>query len=419
MAEGILRKIDAKNLTMEADDTRILTYKLTDKTKFLRDATEIKATDLHLGDKIQVEAREDSEAYLYAINVRFEKAVEPPPATSTKNAGKTAAPSKDSADNGNRPTPNVNLPVPRGPNEEPPHLRRGIPPKRKASAAEKADLAANTVPVKGAPAATAPKGPGTGAIAPSPAPGSEPAISPPPPAQASIPIESPIEHARQAAFSFTETLPNYVCQQFTTRYLSDSRPVSWRAQDVVSAEVVYDNGKEDYRKVAINGHETKKPMSKLSGSWSTGEFGTILEDLLSPATQADFRYQHEDAIANRSAYMYDYTVEQRNSHWQVTVASQTVYPSYKGTIWIDKKTYRILRIEMAARDIPGEFPLDTVETAMDYDFVRLGEHEFLLPVHAENLSCERGSLDCSRNVLDFRNCHKFTGETNIEFQPIK
>ncbi|MGH9666742.1 MAG: hypothetical protein ACRD9L_20150, partial [Bryobacteraceae bacterium] len=148
-------------------------------------------------------------------------------------------------------------------------------------------------------------------------------------------------------------------------------------------------------------------------------FGTILEDLLSPATQADFRYQHEDTVANRSAYMYNYTVEHRNSHWQVTVASQTVYPAYKGTLWIDKKTYRIMRIEMAAREIPEEFPLDTVETAVDYDFVRLGEHEFLLPVHAENLSCERGSLDCSRNVLDFRNCHKFTGETSIEFQPVK
>lgn len=426
-AEGILRKIDAKNLTIEADDTRILTYKLTDKTKFLRDGKEIKSSDLHLGDKIQVEARQDTEDYLYAANVEFEKAAAPAPKEQAKNSApdaKNSTPDKQSADN-SAPAPNVNLPVPRDPDEEPPHLRRGVPPKHKESAADKADLAKNTVPVNGAQAPVAPRGPGSGSVAPSPAPPPAPtqesslAISPPPAPQAGIPIQSPIEHAQQAAFSFTETLPNYVCQQFTTRYISNSRPVSWQAQDVVSAEVVYDRGKEDYRNVAVNGRATKKPMSELPGSWSTGEFGTILDDILSPATQADFRYQREDNIANRSAYMYNYTVEHRNSHWQVTVASQTVYPAYKGTIWIDKKTYRVLRIEMAAREIPEEFPLDTVETAVDYDFVRLGEHEFLLPVHSENLSCERGSLDCDRNVLDFRNCHKFTGETNIQFNGVK
>ena len=420
--EGTVRKIDAKTLTIEASDTRIITYKLTDKTKFLRDGKEIKGSDLNLGDKIQVEATQDSEDYLYAVNVTFEKAA-PKPVASAKASG------KDSADDKNaQPESSVNLPVPRDPNEEPPHLHRGIPPKHKESAAEDADLAANTVPVNGtrqgpaAPAAS-PQVHGTGSVAPAPAPVPPPST----PAQstmaesrattaaANIPIESPIERARQAAFSFTETLPNYVCQQFTTRYMSNSRPVSWQAQDVVSAEVVYDGGKEDYRNVAINGHPTKKPMSELPGSWSTGEFGTILEDLLSPATQADFRYQHEDTASHRPSYMFNYTVEHANSHWQVTVASQTIMPAYKGSIWIDKKTYRVLRIEMQAREIPTEFPLDTVESAVDYDFVRLGENEFLLPVHAENLSCERGSLECSRNTLDFRNCHKFTGETNIIF----
>ncbi|MGH9663370.1 MAG: hypothetical protein ACRD9L_02975, partial [Bryobacteraceae bacterium] len=245
-AEGILRKIDAKNLTIEADDTRILTYKLTDKTKFLRDAKEIKASDLHLGDKVQVEARQDTEDYLYAVNVEFEKAAAPAPAAGAKEREKDSAAGKESADNGAPPPPNVNLPVPRGPDEEPPHLRRGIPPKRKESAKEKADLAANTVPANRTQPPAAPRGAGSGAVAPAPAPAtaapapeSTLAISPPPAAKANIPVESPVEHARQAAFSFTETLPNYVCQQFTTRYMSNSRPVSWQAQDVVSAEVVY------------------------------------------------------------------------------------------------------------------------------------------------------------------------------------
>jgi hypothetical protein len=95
------------------------------------------------------------------------------------------------------------------------------------------------------------------------------------------------------------------------------------------------------------------------------------------------------------------------------MAGQSVLPAYKGSVWIDKKTARILRIEMQARKIPEAFPLDTVEWVVDYSFVRIGDGEFLLPVHAENLSCWRGTSRCARNAIDFRNYRRFTSESQI------
>ena len=60
--------------------------------------------------------------------------------------------------------------------------------------------------------------------------------------------------------------------------------------------------------------------------------------------------------------------------------------------------------------------LQRIETAVDFDYISLGTPEkFLLPVHAEVLSCARGSNECDRNVIDFRNYHKFTGESTIKF----
>ncbi len=70
---------------------------------------------------------------------------------------------------------------------------------------------------------------------------------------------------------------------------------------------------------------------------------------------------------------------------------------------------------MEAVQLPKEFPLDKVESATDYQFVRIGDREFLLPIHAEVLSCQRGSSNCSRNVIDFRNYHKYAGEATITF----
>jgi hypothetical protein len=75
----------------------------------------------------------------------------------------------------------------------------------------------------------------------------------------------------------------------------------------------------------------------------------------------------------------------------------------------------VLRIEIAAEKIPRSFPLDTVESAIDYDFVLIGDMKYLLPTHSEALSCRRGTGDCTRNVIEFRNYKKFGAETNITF----
>jgi hypothetical protein len=65
--------------------------------------------------------------------------------------------------------------------------------------------------------------------------------------------------------------------------------------------------------------------------------------------------------------------------------------------------------------MPKAFPLDTVESAVDYDYVLIADKKFLLPVHSEALSCERGTAICSRNVIDFRNYRKFGADTEITF----
>ena len=112
---------------------------------------------------------------------------------------------------------------------------------------------------------------------------------------------------------------------------------------------------------------------------------------------------------------YDFTVDRPHSHWKIQVQGQFLLPAYQGSVTIEKATGHVLRIEMQAKEIPKQFPEDVVETTVDYDYVSLGTEKFLLPVHAELLSCERGSYRCQRNTIDFRTYHKFTGESTIKF----
>ena len=163
-----------------------------------------------------------------------------------------------------------------------------------------------------------------------------------------------IDMARDEAFSFSETLPNYVVKQFTTRFQTEptrSRSTSWRALDTVTADVVYQDGKESYKNILVNGRTPREAPEK-SGSWSSGEFASTLQDIMSPYTNADFHGKRSTTIVNRPAYRYDFSVEQTNSHWRVETSGQAYQPEYTGTVWIDKENYRVLRIELSARNMP-------------------------------------------------------------------
>ncbi len=183
--------------------------------------------------------------------------------------------------------------------------------------------------------------------------------------------------------------------------------------DIVSAEVIYSNGHESYRNVKIDDHRTDKAMQEIGGSWSVGEFASTLLDLFSPYTNAQFRSGGTSPISGFIAQVYDFQVQSENSHWSVQAESQTMHPAYRGSVWVDPATARVLRIETQAIDIPSDFPLDRVESAVDYSEVRIAGNSFLLPVHAESLGCQRGGSECSHNVIDFRNYHEFKVDVKI------
>jgi hypothetical protein len=400
---GMLKRMDSKSIVLILGDFRELEFKRTEKTKFLKKGEEAKPETFKPGDQIAIEAEEEAGAFLTAVNVHWEKAGTPPAADAKKPADVT----NDEA----APPPTVMIePKPATPDSDdpgPPRLQRGKPAPARQTAPAPAAEPQQTAVVVAPPALPQPSVMAPSAMTVERIDGNAPERK----------DDALIRKAQETALEFTETLPNYVCQEVIARFQSETSPVSWHAIDVVTAEVVYEGGKEDYRNLKINGKAVKKGMEELGGSWSTGEFGTVLVDILSPATAADFRLRGEARIAAISARKYDFEVTRENSHWTIRTGSQTYRPAYKGSIWIDPKTARVLRIEMQSRNLPEEFPLDKVESATDYEYVRLGgTQQFLLPVHAETLSCQRGTSICTRNTIDFRNYHKYSGQSTIEFQ---
>ena len=449
---GKLKQMDKKSISLELGDNRILDFKRDGKTRFYKNGDEIKEPKFNVGDQLSIEGTEAPDGTMNAVNVYWEKGAS---STNTASAG-----SKDKNDGAvdtwkDDAPKGAAAPSAAPPKDAAPPARDAAPPARTEEASAKTDDSTTRTASaeKAPPPSRSADDPGPPTLrrgrvadpsrehAEAPLPQIE--VPPTPPtqrAEARIPereeetappprrsgnegyipiVQKPddplIRKAADAAMDFTETLPNYVCQEMMSRYQSESHPANWQPIDVVATNLVYENGKEDYRNVTVNG-KPRKSIEDTGGSWSTGEFGTVLVDLFSPATNANFHYRKDSRVAGINTKEYDFDVARENSHWNIHMGSQTYMPAYKGSVWIDPATSRVLRIEMQAVGFPEAFPTDHVESATDYQYIRLGDtRQYLLPVHAETLSCQRGTNFCSRNTIDFRNYRKYSGESTITF----
>jgi hypothetical protein len=227
--------------------------------------------------------------------------------------------------------------------------------------------------------------------------------------------EGLIKDAREASSKFSAGLPAYLAQQVTTRYFATGWPISrWQQIDEITAELSYVGGKEDYKDFRIDGKEIDRP--ERSGSWSTGEFGTTLEDVMSFTTDASFKRRGDDTVAGRTAVVFDYTVALEHSHWTMVAPDERTYrPAYKGAIWIDKDTRRVLRIEQRTDSFPPDFPIRRAEAILQYGFVKIDGKSYLLPYSGENIGCMSGSGACTKNAIVFKNYRKFTAESTVTF----
>lgn len=436
---GKLRKLDARSVLLKLDDGRILSINRLGKTKFYKDSKAIKASEFGAGDHVSVDATEDQWGFLFALRMTLERSATPEEraqaiadaselpaasassaaAESTENTGgrptlkRKDAPKADSETSGRTDStgagnsaaqpssqgaatsaqPPPQAPPQYGEEGPPPLLRRGSPPANPShpSSPERAD-ARQALPVVAS-------------------------ASPVSRMDNSGPQDPLIEKAREATVAFSNKLPNFLCQEYMTRYARYSTISGWQPLDVVAAEIIYEDGKETYRNLRINDKPTDKKMEDLSGAWSTGEFASTLNDLFHPQTAARFRDGGESTFAGLHARVYDFDVEQENSHWMVQVEKQSLSPAFKGSVWIDTDTARVLRVEIQARNLPSGFPMDVVESAVDYSWVPIAGNSVLMPVHAESLGCQRSAQSCNRNIIDFRNYRKYTADSKITFDP--
>ena len=243
------------------------------------------------------------------------------------------------------------------------------------------------------------------------APEVEPA-GPPPPSPAEQ--QKLLAEVREYAENYTKRLPDFLCLQVTRRYYDPTGLEFYRLADTVATRLSYVEQKEDYKVILVDNKPSDVSYDQLGGATSTGEFGSLMRELFDPDSEANFTWERWGKLRGRLTHVFRYRVRTSRSKWRVSYEKQQeIIVGYSGNVYVDADVPMVVRITMEAEDIPPAFPIQRAATTLDYDFSKIGDAEYMLPLKAE-VRMREGKL-LLKNEVEFRRYQKFGAEATITY----
>jgi hypothetical protein len=248
------------------------------------------------------------------------------------------------------------------------------------------------------------------------------------PSAAKLPSEKDakevLEKTRTNTLAAVEEMPDFVVKQQIARSYAYAGTNNFRSSDKLIVAVSYrSTGQEEYKLLSKNGILQQNPQSKqtyeeVGGTSSTGEFVTVLAKIFKPESETKFELVDTDLINKRPALVFDYSITRDKAQQVVSsvdTIKSTAITGMQGRIWVDREKFRVLRVESNATELPTDFPIRTAKRMIDYDWVKISDEEYLLPILSDvRLTFRQGSQAFeSRNLIRFRNYQKYGTEIII------
>jgi len=224
--------------------------------------------------------------------------------------------------------------------------------------------------------------------------------------------------AARYALTYTDSMPDFLCEQTVRRYERFNRDTSWNLKDILTLKLSYLDHQENYKLLTVNGRATYRGYESMGGALSKGEFASLLLSVFDRQSATHFWWDHWTTLRKRPAHVYSFKIEKANSHYHLTAMSNggetvSTLVGEQGFVYIDRDSGRVLRIVDDAIIDPG-FPVTQASRILDYDFTDIAGTSFLLPLHADiRMSTDRIH---TRNRVAFSGYRKFAGESTITFK---
>jgi hypothetical protein len=282
--------------------------------------------------------------------------------------------------------------------------------------AERRSTDAGAIP----PVAPAPSAPGDAAVADRPispiVPASRFAITFPATAMkppSADTVKSLLADAARYATAYSHSLPNFFCEQVTNRSIDPHGTGQWKHADKFTELLTFVDHQESRKLLVRENGKVKSHTDKgdIAGVVSAGEFGGVLAGVFRPSSKTEFQWKETGLLGDGTVQVFDYHVTRAHSILNVG-GDKTTFVACHGQVFVDSATRGVRRITMVADDVPKASRVHAASVSVDYDYVAIKDHDYLLPVSAQvEVNHDRGASDL--NQIEFRNFHRFSSTARL------
>ena len=235
-------------------------------------------------------------------------------------------------------------------------------------------------------------------------------------------LKSILADATKYAMAYRESLPNFMCEQTTNRSYTLYGAKQWKHKDKFTELLTYFDHEENRIMLELeeNGATSHDNTKNIRGAISVGEFGVTLSGLFKPASKADFQWKETDQLGDSTVQVFDYRVARENSTFNLRAGPVDVITvGYHGQVFIDSATRTVRRIAQVLDDVPKTYPIRAVSVTVDYDYVVINNHDYLLPVGAQVI-LRKGRNETDLNEIEFSNFRRYGSNVRIlDFSPVE
>lgn len=239
--------------------------------------------------------------------------------------------------------------------------------------------------------------------------------------------EAVLDQARKRLQSLTHSLSNYACiETVERRYYRPVEPpvcspeaafsanAKLESTDRLRLEVTVSEGREIYSWPGATRFDSRDIDDIIrQGPIGTGSFGTHLLGIFDTPGVA-FHYTAERSHQGHTVLEYQFHVPREASHYRIKVDAQWQAMPYEGVFWLNPQSFELERLSITVADVPAETSICALNAELDYQPVRIGTTEALLPSEGQ-LHIAMQNARTSNNVTTFANCREYVSESALSF----
>jgi hypothetical protein len=211
--------------------------------------------------------------------------------------------------------------------------------------------------------------------------------------QSKVPDDAPLppDEAGQKAIiadirikgaDYLKTVPDYVCTQISHHSVDLKGFNQWKTLETVSEQLRFINHQGEYTLIAENGRKASGSEKRPAGMVDITDFFTVMHEVFDPAAKAEMAWNNWDSVRGHRVHMIAFGITKATSVFHIGGPKGPV-SGIAGFIYADSDTNAILRIVLAANDTPPKYPIQASSFDMYYDYARIGDKLYVVPMRAD------------------------------------